>query len=117
MNGLTYQKTHEWEYYYYVDGNETDKQVLLNLPFQYYEGGSGNNLEPRGYFRWYDYDTDAESSHLSVCNSTQTKLSKKGNWGLFANNIGANPTSARIGVYYNTSHVTDSWTGRLLPVT
>lgn len=114
VNGLTYQKTHEWEYYYYVDGNETDKQVLLNLPFQYYEGGSGNNLEPRGYFRWYDYDTDAESSHLSVCNSTQTKLSKKGNWGLFANNIGANPTSARIGVYYNTSHVTDSWTGETI---
>ena len=86
----------------------------MNLPFQYYEGGSGNNLEPRGYFRWYDYDTDAESSHLSVCNSTQTKLSKKGNWGLFANNIGANPTSARIGVYYNTSHVTDSWAGETI---
>lgn len=114
VNGHTYQKTHEWEYYYYVDGNETDKQVLLNLPFQYYEGGSGNNLEPRGYFRWYDYDTDAESSHLSVCNSTQTKLSKKGIWGLFANNIGANPTSARIGVYYNTSHVTDSWAGETI---
>lgn len=114
VNGLTYQKTHEWEYYYYVDGNENDKQVLLNLPFQYYEGGSGNNLEPRGYFRWYDYDTDAESSHLSVCNSTQTKLSKKGNWGLFANNIGANPTSARIGVYYKTSHVTDSWAGETI---
>ena len=113
VNDHTYQKTHEWEYYYYVDGKEDKQQVLLNLPFQYY-GGSGNNLEPRGYFRWYDYDTDAESSHLSVCNSTQTKLSKKGNWGLFANNIGANPTSARIGVYYNTSHVTDSWTGETI---
>ena len=113
VNGHTYQKTHEWEYYYYVDGNETDKQVLLELPFQYY-GGSGNNLEPRGYFRWYNYDTDAESSHLSVCNSTQTKLSKKGNWGLFANNIGANPCSNLIGVYYNTSHVTDSWTGETI---
>ena len=113
VNGLTYQKTHEWEYYYYVDGNETDKRVMLELPFQYY-GGSGNNLEPRGYFRWYDYDTDAESSHLSVCNSTHTKLSKKGNWGLFANNIGANPCSNLIGVYYNTSHVTDSWTGETI---
>lgn len=111
VNGHTYQKTHEWEYYYYVDA--TDNQVLLNLPFQYY-GGSGNNLEPRGYFRWYDYDTDTESSHLSVCNSTQTKLSKKGNWGLFANNIGANPCSNLIGVYYNTSHVTDSWTGETI---
>ena len=113
VNGHTYQKTHEWEYYYYVDGNETDKRVMLELPFQYY-GGSGNNLEPRGYFRWYNYDTDAESSHLSVCNSTHTKLSKKGNWGLFANNIGANPCSNLIGVYYNTSHVTDSWTGETI---
>lgn len=113
VNDHTYQKTHEWEYYYYVDGKEDKQQVLLNFPFQYY-GGSGNNLEPRGYFRWYDYDTDAESSHLSVCNSTQTKLSKKGNWGLFANNIGANPCSNLIGVYYNTSHVTDSWTGETI---
>ena len=113
VNDHTYQKTHEWEYYYYVDGKEDKQQVLLNLPFQYY-GGSGNSLEPRGYFRWYDYDTDAESSHLSVCNSTQTKLSKKGNWGLFANNIGANPCSNLIGVYYNTSHVTDSWTGETI---
>lgn len=111
VNGNTYQKTHEWEYYYYVDA--TDNQVLLDLPFQWY-GGSGNPLEPRGYFRWYDYDTDEESSHLSVCNSTQTKLFCKGNWGLFANNIGANPCSALIGVYYNTSHVTDSWTGETI---
>lgn len=114
VNGHTYQKTHEWEYYYYVDGNETDKRVMLELPFQYY-GGSGNNLEPRGYFRWYNYNTDQESEHLTLCgDETHTKLSKKGNWGLFANNIGANPTSARIGVYYNTSHVTDSWTGETI---
>ena len=112
VNGHTYQKTHEWEYYYYVDA--TDNQVLLKLPFQWYDGSSGNDLEPRGYFRWYDYDTDEESSHLSVCNSTQTKLFSKGNWGLFANNIGANPCSALIGVYYNTSHVTDSWAGETI---
>ena len=113
VNGNTYQKTHEWEYYYYVDA--TDNQVLLNLPFQYYEGGPGNNLEPRGYFRWYDYDTDAESAHLETCSdATETKLYKKGNRGLFANNIGANPTSKLIGVYYKTSHVTDSWAGETI---
>lgn len=114
VNGHTYQKTHEWEYYYYVDGNETDKRVMLELPFQYY-GGSGNNLEPRGYFRWYNYNTDQESEHLTLCgDETHTKLSKKGNWGLFANNIGANPCSNLIGVYYNTSYVTDSWTGETI---
>lgn len=113
VNGHTYQKTHEWDYYYYVDA--TDNQVLLNLPFQRYEEGSGNELEPRGYFRWYDYDTDAESAHLETCgDATQTKLYKKGNRGLFANNIGANPISKLIGVYYKTSHVTDSWAGETI---
>ena len=113
VNGHTYQKTHEWEYYYYVDGNESNQQILLSLPFQRYEG-SGNELEPRGYFRWYDYDTDAESSHLSVCDPTQTKLFKKGNWGLFANNINQNPTKSLIGVNYSTSHVNDSWEGETI---
>ena len=114
VNGHTYQKTHEWEYYYYVDGTEIPKQVMLELPIQGYTGNS-DELEPRGYFRWYDYDTDAESAHLETCgDATQTKLYKKGNRGLFANNIGANPTSNLIGVYYNTSHVTDSWKGETI---
>ena len=61
VNGHTYQKTHEWEYYYYVDGTEDNKQIFLSLPFEY-----GNDLEPRGYFRWYDYNTDQESEHLKA---------------------------------------------------
>lgn len=114
VNGQTYQKIHEWEYYYYVDGKEDNHQILLSLPFQWYEA-SGNNLEPRGYFRWYDYNTDQESDHLIVCgDETQTKLFKKGNWGLFANNIGASPTSKLIGVNYSTSHVNASWKGETI---
>lgn len=114
VNGQTYQKIHEWEYYYYVDGTEDKQQILLSLPFQWYEA-SGNNLEPRGYFRWYDYNTDQESDHLIVCgDETQTKLFKKGNWGLFANNIGASPTSKLIGVNYSTSHVNASWKGETI---
>lgn len=113
VNGHTYQKTHEWEYYYYVDGTEDKQQILLSLPFQWYEA-SGNNLEPRGYFRWYNYNTDQGSEHLEVCDPTQTKLFKKGNWGLFANNIGASPTSKLIGVNYSTSHVDDSWEGETI---
>lgn len=114
VNGHTYQKTHEWEYYYYVDGTEDKQQILLSLPFQWYNNGPGNVLEPRGYFRWYDYNTDRGSEHLEVCDPTQTKLFKKGNWGLFANNIGANPTSKLIGVNYSTSHVDDSWEGETI---
>ena len=114
VNGHTYQKTHEWEYYYYVDGNESNQQVMLMLPIQYY-AGSSNDLEPRGYFRWYNYDTDEGSDHLVTCgNATQTKLSKKGNWGLFANNIIVHPTSNLIGVNYTTSHVNDSWAGETI---
>ena len=113
VNGHTYQKTHEWEYYYYVDGKETNQQVMLMLPIQDYTG-NGNDLEPRGYFRWYDYDTDQGSEHLKVCDETQTKLLKKGTCGLFANNIGAHPTSKLIGVNYSTSHVDDSWKGETI---
>ena len=113
VNGHAYQKTHEWEYYYYVDGKEYDKQILLSLPFQRYEG-DGNDLEPRGYFRWYNYNTDQGSEHLKVVDETQTKLLKKENWGLFANNIGAHPTSKLIGVNYSTSHVDDSWKGETI---
>lgn len=113
VNGHAYQKTHEWEYYYYVDGKEYDKQILLSLPFQRYEG-DGNDLEPRGYFRWYNYNTDQGSEHLKVVDETQTKLLKKENWGLFANNIGVHPTSKLIGVNYSTSHVDDSWKGETI---
>ena len=112
VNGQTYQKTHEWEYYYYVDGTETNQQVELRLPFQRYDSG-GNDLEPRGYFRWYNYDTDEASGHLLTADAT-TKLQKKGNWGLFANNIGTHPTHQLIGVNYKTSHVTDSWKGETI---
>lgn len=114
VNGHTYQKTHEWEYYYYVDGTESNQQVMLMLPIQNYTGSS-NDLEPRGYFRWYNYDTDEGSDHLVTCgDATQTKLSKKGNWGLFANNIIVHPTSNLIGVNYTTSHVNDSWEGETI---
>lgn len=112
VNGQTYQKTHEWEYYYYVDGTETNQQVMLKLPFQRYDSG-GNDLEPRGYFRWYNYDTDEASDHLQTADAT-TKLQKKGSWGLFANNIVNHPTKQLIGVNYSTSHVTDSWTGETI---
>ena len=114
VNGHTYQKTHEWEYYYYVDGKETNQQVMLMLPIQDYTGNS-NDLEPRGYYRWYNYDTDEGSDNLVACgDATHTKLYKKGNWGLFANNIGTHPTSTLIGVNYNTSHVNDSWKGETI---
>ena len=48
------QGVHTWEYNVYVNDGET--RVLV-LPFEKYTE-VGNDLEPRGYFRWYDWDTD-----------------------------------------------------------
>lgn len=113
VNGHNMQKTHVWEYYYYVDGKETNKQVLLALPFQWYSA-NGNNLEPRGYFRWYNYDTDKASTNLKVCDATKTLLKPKGNEGLFAFNLPSYATSALIGVNYSTAAIDDAWQGETI---
>ena len=95
VNGT--QKVHEYTYYYYVKGNE---KIELTLPLDQYEGG-GNVLEPQGWFRWFDWDTDSKSDYISPFNNTQTKLKQlPGNKGLNAFKIGAYPTRNLIGVYY-----------------
>lgn len=68
-NGKKYQKVHDWEYDIYVKPGET---VTLNLPLQ-----ATNLLEPEGYIRWYDYDTDAKSNQVS-----QTKASVMNETGI-----------------------------------
>ena len=57
------QKCHEFTYYYYV--NKGQKELELTLPFA--KGIS--DLEPRGYYRWYDWKTDAASSRLTKVGS------------------------------------------------
>lgn len=57
------QKCHEFTYYYYVNKGETGLE--LTLPFA--DGMS--DLEPRGYYRWYDWETDAASSRLTKVGS------------------------------------------------
>ena len=109
VNGYKYQKTYQWEYNYYVDSS--DKDVLLNLPLEKYSSGGGNDLEPRGYFRWYDYNTDGTSEYLKVCDESSTKLKAMGSSGLIANNIGANPTSTLVGVNFDVTKVTENWEG------
>lgn len=54
VDGDHRQQVHQWDYDIYLSPGE---ERALKLPFQYYLG-TGNNLEPRGYFRWYDWDTD-----------------------------------------------------------
>lgn len=102
-NGM--QQTAEWEYYVYIkDDNE---KVELVLPFDKYELTSGEPLEPQGYFRWYDFNTDRASANLNPNSvtgaSTLLKSIKSGSedYGLFAYNLyPVFPLSSNIGVTY-----------------
>lgn len=113
------QQTAEWEYYVYVkDANE---QVELVLPFDKYENGigSGTPLEPRGYFRWYDFKTDKANNNLSPVTGTGAStllnhiVSGSNDYGLFAFNISQDPVSKNVGVMYTApaGASSDGWTG------
>ena len=116
-NGM--QQTAEWEYYVYVkDANE---QVELVLPFDKYENGigSGSPLEPRGYFRWYDFKTDKANDNLRPVTGTGAStllnhiVSGSNDYGLFAFNISQDPVSKNVGVTYTApaGASSDGWTG------
>ncbi len=114
-NGM--QQTAEWEYYVYVkDANE---QVELVLPFDEYEN-SGKDLEPQGYFRWYDLKTDLASNNLRQNSGTKPTLlnsiiSGEKNYGLFAYKLqkADKPCSDNIGVTYTAPAEASSegWAG------
>lgn len=113
------QQTAEWEYYVYVkDANE---QVELVLPFDKYENGigSGSPLEPRGYFRWYDFNTDKANNNLSPVTGTGAStllnhiVSGSNDYGLFAFNLLQDPLSKNVGVMYTApaGASSEGWTG------
>lgn len=113
------QQTAEWEYYVYVkDANE---QVELVLPFDKYENGigSGTPLEPRGYFRWYDFKKDKANDNLSPVTGTGASTllnhikSEGKDYGLFAFNISQDPVSKNVGVMYTApaGASSEGWVG------
>jgi hypothetical protein len=113
------QQTAEWEYYVYVkDANE---QAELVLPFDKYENGigSGSPLEPRGYFRWYDFKTDKANDNLSPVTGTGAStllnhiVSGSNDYGLLAFNLPQDPVSKNVGVMYTApaGASSDGWTG------
>lgn len=69
VNGNNLQLTHEWTYDKYVKPGET---ITLTLPMRFDKGPDipsiGDDWEPQGYFRWYNYQTDAASTNLSQKN-------------------------------------------------
>lgn len=114
-NGM--QQTAEWEYYVYV--KNAGEEVELVLPFDEYEN-SGKDLEPQGYFRWYDLKTDLASNNLRQNFGTKPTLlnsiiSGGKNYGLFAYKLqkADRPCSDNIGVTYTApaEASTEGWAG------
>ena len=114
-NGM--QQTAEWEYYVYV--KDAGDNVELVLPFDEYEH-SGKDLEPQGYFRWYDLKTDLASNNLRQNSGTKPTLlnsiiSGGKNYGLFAYKLqkADKPCSDNIGVTYTAPAEASSegWAG------
>ena len=97
------QKCHEYTYYYYVtEGQRLD----LTLPFA--DGIS--DLEPRGYYRWYDWTTDLASSRLTKVGSQLSSFDD--GKGLYAVCLKDEKISQNlVGVTYSAPSGTDydSW--------
>lgn len=109
------QKVSTWEYTYVVD-NTDHKSVSLMLPIQKFES-SGDQLEPLGYFRWYNYDTDNASANLSVEGTSSLLNSVKDadnvDKGLMAFNLIQHAVQSTVGVKYTRPSDPD-WKGETI---
>lgn len=107
------QKTHVVHYYIALPSGGSKE---LSLPFSGYSG-NGENLEPRGYFRWYNYDTDKASDQLekySAGRTLQRMIDAHGiNKGLIAYGLSSKPNRNLVGVKYTRPSDT-SWTGETI---
>ena len=118
-NGQLRQKTYTWEYTYPIAEGES---IPLTLPMEDFDGvathGHGG-LEPLGYYRWYNYDTDEASANIKAdtqdTNYLQEISDEKGNKkGLLAYNFGTiNPWQGNLGVIY-TRPDDDNWKGETI---
>lgn len=116
--GIEMQQVHEYEYTYYVTGGS---EIDLPLPFENYTKESNTDIEPKGYIRWYDYNTDMANPRLSVYNTTNLKEVNDNNdkaRGLFAwknktNSEPSGPSRNRVGVKYKAPTDADdaTWKG------
>lgn len=107
------QKTHVVHYYIALPSGGSKE---LSLPFSDYSG-NGTNLEPRGYFRWYNYDTDKASDQLekySADGRLERMYDAHGiNKGLIAYKLRSGPNRNSVGVKYTRPSDT-SWTGETI---
>lgn len=107
------QKTHVVHYYIALPSGGSKE---LSLPFSGYSG-KGENLEPRGYFRWYNYDTDKASDQLEKYSADgwlERMYDVHGiNKGLIAYKLRSGPNRNSVGVKYTRPSDT-SWTGETI---
>ena len=109
------QKTHVYDYYIAIPSGGSKE---LSLPFSEYSG-NGADLEPRGYFRWYNYYTDKASAQLEIYSnffSSKLKSMKdthRINKGLVAYNLSSGPNLNSVGVRYTRPSDT-SWSGETI---
>ena len=118
-NGQLRQKTYTWEYTYPIAEGES---IPLTLPMEDFDGvathGHGG-LEPLGYYRWYNYDTDEASANIKAdtqdTNYLQEISDEKGNKkGLLAYNLDKiNPWQGNLGVNY-TRPDDENWKGETI---
>ena len=91
-NGHRYQKTRTWTYQLYANPGETINLVLpLENMYNNSGGvstGSGNNLEPHAYYRWYNYQTDAIDINSTPFINDGTKKLLSYPWGYMAYDYG-----------------------------
>lgn len=64
------QQTAEWNYYYYLPTGSTS--MTLDLPIMGWTDNYANELEPYGWYRWYDYNTDLNSANLTAYDVTSS---------------------------------------------
>lgn len=124
--GQLRQKTYTWEYTYPV---EVGKPVALTLPLEDFDGENGikghGALEPLGYYRWYNFDTDEASANIKADTQDGTTYLKEisdenGNKkGLLAYNLPTpgsgviSPWQGSVGVNYTRPDDT-SWDGETI---
>lgn len=124
--GQLRQKTYTWEYTYPV---EVGKSIPLTLPMEDFDGVANQGhpgLEPLGYYRWYNYDTDEASANIKADTQDTNYLheisDEKGNKkGLLAYNLDKinpsgkiiNPWQGNLGVNY-TRPADDNWKGETI---
>lgn len=117
------QRVAEVHYYYYVHSN--GQSFNITLPLMNYSS-SGNDTEPRNYFRWYDYNTDRSSANLVKQGTYLEEVNDKDGItrGLIAynlpskgnNNAAIKPSQSTVGVTYvpPAGATEESWKGETI---